>query len=123
MTYLEYKSFKKDLKDLLKRFRTLNEDLETAKQNALELFHIQGVDNGSVFPLQEFCSDNLKIFKLKKFACKALKGRGVKSGIRVIYAFHETKKTIEFIEIYFKADQDLESKDRIRDYLASIPTK
>ncbi len=52
-----------------------------------------------------------------------MKGRGVKSGIRVIYAFNETQQTIEFIEIYFKADQDLESKDRIRDYLDSIPTK
>ncbi len=82
-----------------------------------------GIDNGSVFPIQEFCSDTLKIFKLKKFTCKALKGRGVKSGIRVIYAFNETQQTIEFIEIYFKADQDLESKDRIRDYLDSIPTK
>jgi len=53
------------------------------------------------------------IFKAKKFACKALKGKGAQSGIRVIYAYHEGEDWVEFIEIYFKGDKASEDGERI----------
>ena len=34
------------------------------------------------------------VYKLKKFACRALKGRGAKSGIRVIYSWNEEIKEV-----------------------------
>ena len=123
MSQIKYKktsSFEKDLKKLLKKFRTLEDDIEVAKINAIELFHLKNIDNEAVFPIPDFCSDEIKIYKLKKFACKALKGRGIKSGIRVIYAFHIQNQTIEFIEIYFKGGSENEDKERIKKYLASI---
>ena len=49
----------------------------------------------------------------KKFACKALKGRGVQSGIRVIYAYFVKEDRVEFIEIYFKGDKASEDRHRI----------
>jgi hypothetical protein len=41
------------------------------------------------------------IYKAKKFACRALKGKGVQSGIRVIYAYFKDDDKIELVEIYF----------------------
>lgn len=112
--------FDKDLKRLLKKFRTLEADIEVAKKNAIELYHVEKIDNDAVEPIPNFCSEELKICKLKKFACKALKGRGVKSGIRITYAFYVKTKSIEFIEVYFKGEKEMEDKERIKKYLASL---
>ena len=109
--------FQKDIKRLLKKYRTLEEDLETAKRDAIELYHIRNITNQSIFPIQGFCSEEILICKIKKFACKSLKGRGSKSGIRVIYAFYCKDCRIEFIEIYFKGDKENEDCERIKNYL------
>lgn len=118
--YFETDPFKKDLKSLLKHFKTLVEDLEVAKKNAIELYHLRNIDNKSIFPIQGFCFDNLFVCKIKKFTCKAMKGKGCQSGIRVIYAFHKEKERVDFIEIYYKADQINENRERIKDYLKSV---
>ena len=115
--YRETDEFQKDFRRLAKRFRSLSDDLETAKQNAIELFHLRDIDNRSVFPIPDFCSEKVAICKLKKFACKSLKGRGVQSGIRIIYAFYKEKCIVECIEIYFKGDQAVEDKERIKRYM------
>lgn len=120
INYKSTSSFDKDLKKLLKRFRTLKDDIEVAKKNAIELYHIQKIDNDAVEPIPNFCTDELKICKLRKFACKALKGRGVKSGIRIIYAYSVSTNTVDFIEIYFKGDKENEDKVRIKEYLDGI---
>ncbi len=109
--------FQKDLKQLLKKFQTLEEDLETAKRNAIELYHLKGINNRSIFPIPDFCSDEILVCKIKKFACKSLKGRGVMSGIRVIYAYHVAASKVEFIEIYFKGKKENEDRGRIKEYL------
>ena len=115
--YNETNLFQKDLKHLLKKFPTLKDDIEIAKRNAIELYHINKIDNQSVFPIQGFCTSKIKVYKLKKFACKALKGRGSKSGIRIIYAFHLETSKVVFIQLYFKGEQLNEDKDRIKEYL------
>lgn len=120
ITYKSTSGFDKDLKRLLKKFRTLEDDIEVAKKNAIELFHSMNIDNNSVEPIPNFCSDELKVCKIKKFACKALKGRGVQSGIRVIYAYHTLTNTVDFIEMYFKGESENEDKERIKKYLADI---
>jgi len=109
--------FQKDLKRLLKKYQTLEEDLETVKRNAIELFHLKNLNNQSVFPIPNFCNEAIQVCKIKKFACKALKGRGAKSGIRVIYAYHVTVSKVEFIEIYFKGEKENEDHERIKEYL------
>ncbi len=120
ITYKNTSGFDKDLKRLLKKFRTLEDDIEVVKQNAIELFHLNKIDNNSIEPIQNFCSDNLKICKVKKFACKALKGRGVQSGIRIIYAYQVLNNKIDFIEIYFKGESENENKERIKEYIANM---
>jgi len=120
ITYKNTSGFDKDLKRLLKKFRTLDDDIEAVKKNAIELLHLKNIDNNSIKPIPNFCSDELMICKIKKFACKALKGRGVKSGIRIIYAYHLLTNTVYFIEMYFKGESENEDKERIKYYIANI---
>ena len=120
ITYKSTQEFEKDLKQLLKKLPTLREDIEIAKVFAIELFHLKNIDRRAIFPIPNFCTEELKICKLKKFACKALKGRGVKSGIRVVYAYYVQTSTVDLIEIYFKGETENEDKERIKQYLASI---
>lgn len=92
--------------------------METAKRNAIELYHLMKIDNQSVFPIPDYCTKEIQICKIKKFACKSLKGRGGQSGIRIIYAYHfSISPAVEFIEIYFKSDQRNENRERIKEYL------
>jgi mRNA-degrading endonuclease RelE of RelBE toxin-antitoxin system len=119
-TKIEYHhttEFKKDLKKLSKRFRSLPSDLETVKKNVIELYHIHKIDNHSNFPIPGFVTPQTTVYKIKKFACKSLKGKGSRSGIRVIYVYHSNTKNVDFIEIYYKQDQENETRERIIKHL------
>ena len=109
MTFDELTEFKKDLKNLLKKYRTLNDDLDVVKR-VLEFTPDER-------PPFSFRIDNLDletcIIKVKKIACKALKGRGVNSGLRLIYAHFPDEQKITFIELYHKNDKENEDKTRI----------
>lgn len=109
MTFDELTEFKKDLKSLLKKYRTLNDDLDVVRQVLST-----APDERPPF---SFRIDNLGIetcvIKVKKIACKALKGRGVNSGLRLIYAHFEKEEKIVFIELYSKNDKENEDKQRI----------
>lgn len=101
--------FQKDLKRLLKRYRTLNEDLEIVRKDLN--------DEPGESPPFSFRIDNLGIdtcvIKVKKIACKALKGKGVNSGLRLVYAYFQEKRKIVFIELYHKNDKESEDCQRI----------
>lgn len=111
MTFEKLIEFEKDLKNLLKKHRTLNDDLDVVKQvlttapEARPPFSFRIDDLGL-----ETC-----IIKVKKIACKALKGRGVNSGLRLIYAHFPDLQKIIFIELYHKNDKENEDKKRITD--------
>jgi hypothetical protein len=70
-------------------------------------------------PPFSFRIDNLRletcIIKVKKIACKSLKGRGVNSGLRLIYAYFPHEQKITFIELYHKNDKESEERQRILD--------
>lgn len=112
----QFDKFKKDLKKLLKKFPSLEEDLQSLINAQLFAYHKLNVDNGGIFPIPNLGIDHLKIYKVKKFACKSLKGKGVHSGIRVIYAYLPDEDRLEFIELYYKSDQENEDKERIKSY-------
>jgi hypothetical protein len=109
MTFDELAEFNKDLKKLLKKYRTLNEDLEVVKK-VLEVAPQER-------PPFSFRIDNLGletcVIKVKKIACKAVKGRGVNSGLRLVYAHFEAEQKITFVELYHKNDKENEDKQRI----------
>ena len=110
--------FEKDIKKLLKRFKTLKDDLEIFIKNELNLYHKLKIDNKGVFQVPGLKIEGPKIYKAKKFACRSLKGKGVQSGIRVIYAHFEEQDKIELIEIYYKGDKENEDIERILKYYA-----
>jgi mRNA-degrading endonuclease RelE of RelBE toxin-antitoxin system len=111
MKFEELTEFQKDLKSLLKKYRTLNDDLEVVKKvlvivpNERPPFSFRVDDLGI-----ETC-----VIKIKKIACKSLKGRGVNSGFRLIYAYFEEQQKIVFIELYHKKNKDNEDRKRIVD--------
>lgn len=109
MTFEELAEFKKDLKILLKKYRTLPDDLDVVKK-VLEVTPEEK-------PPFSFRIDNLGlvtcIIKVKRIACKALKGRGVNSGLILIYAHFEGEQKIILIELYHKNDKENEDKQRI----------
>ena len=109
--------FERDIRRLLKRFKTIEDDLEIFIEKQLFLYHKLKVDNKGIFQITGLPVGNLKVYKAKKFACKSLKGRGVQSGIRVIYAYDEEKDKLVLIEIYYKGDKANEDKERILEYL------
>ena len=105
--------FERDMKKLLKRFRSLEEDLDNFIKTELALFHKLRIDNKGVVPMAGLGIQGPRIYKARKFACRALKGKGAHSGIRVIYAHIEHNDKIELIEIYYKGDKKNEDRERI----------
>ena len=97
--------------------RTLEDDLRVFVEKELYLYHKLKIDNKGVFVLTDLPSETLKVYKAKKFTCRALKGKGVFSGIRVIYAYFLESDKIELIEIYYKGDKANEDTVRIKNYL------
>jgi mRNA-degrading endonuclease RelE of RelBE toxin-antitoxin system len=111
MLFESVNEFDKDLKKLLKKYRSLHSDLEDIKI----ILRVKP-DERNPF---SFRIDNLGIstcvIKVKKITCDSLKGRGVNSGLRLIYAYFEECKKIVFIELYHKNDKENEDKQRILD--------
>jgi hypothetical protein len=105
--------FERDLKRLLKRFGTLEEDLATLLAAQVALYHKLEVDNKGIFRIPGLPFSDPGLYKVKKFACKALKGRGANSGLRLIYAFFRKEDRVELVEIYFKGDKENEDRARI----------
>lgn len=108
MIFERLDEFKKDVKFLHKKYRSLYEDVETIEQ-------VLSVMPDERAPFS-FRIDNLGIetciIKVKKIACKALKGKGVNSGLRLIYAHFEEEERIVFIELYHKKDKENEDRKR-----------
>lgn len=121
MKYDETSAFVRDLKKLLKRFRSLSEDLGCAKRFAIEIFHANPpIDTGAIVEVAGLCTETVRICKIRKFPCRSLLGRGARSGIRVIYAYFPAEGRIDFIEIYFKGDKENEDRERLGEYLSSL---
>ena len=108
--------FQRDLKKLSKKYKTLPKDLEIFINNQLKLLHKLKIDNGGVVRVSDLGINYPEIYKARKFACKSLKGTGSRSGIRITYTYYPDQDKIEFVEIYYKGDQENEDKPRIIKY-------
>lgn len=105
----ELDEYRKDLKRLSMKYRTLQEDLEVVKK---VLFV-----NPKERPPFSFRINNLGletcVIKVEKIASKSFKGKGVNSGFRLIYAHFEREERVVLIELYHKSNKEIEDKDRI----------
>ena len=109
MTFEELDEFRKDLKKLLKKYRSLNDDLKTIKK----VLKVEPKER----PPFSFRIDGLGIetcvIKIKKMACMSLKGRGVNTGLRLIYTHFIEEQKIVFVELYHKNNKENEDQSRI----------
>ena len=112
MNFEELDEYGRDLKKLQKKFRTLEEDIAVVKK-VLEVeprerppfsYRIDGLGLSSC------------VIKVKKIACRALKGRGANSGFRLIYAHFEAEQRIVLVELYHKGEKENEDRERIMKY-------
>ena len=108
MSFDSIAEFDKDLKRLLKKYRSLKEDLETFKSVAVFI----DVDSNNKFSVL-YRNEHLMIIKAR-FFCKYLKGKT----LRIVYAKHATENKIVFIELFFKGDKEREDGGRIKNYLS-----
>lgn len=110
MEFSQLEAFDKDLKQLLKKYRTLDADLEDVKA----ILNVRPHER----PPFSFRIDGLGIetcvIKVKKIACRALKGRGINSGLRLVYALFEKEQKIVLVELYHKNEKEVEDRERIK---------
>ena len=109
MTFEELAEFKKDLKKLLKRYRSLNDDLQVVSK----VLTINPKERPPFsYKINELGIETC-VVKVKKVACRSLKGKGVNSGLRLVYAHFEQENRIVFVELYHKNDKENEDRDRL----------
>lgn len=113
MEFSSLPEFDKELRRLLKKYRTLEEDLEVLKKILSISSHPNPPQTVRVSGLG---IDEPIIVKVKTFACKAMKGKGSRSGIRIIYAYFAEAQQIEFVEIFYKGSRENEDRSRIYQY-------
>ena len=113
---LRLPEFERDMKRLLKRYKTLESDLEICIGNQLKLYHKLGKETGGTVRISDLDIEIPKIYKVLKFACRSLKGKGAKSGIRLIYGYYEREDKLVLIEIYYRGDKENEDRGRIVKY-------
>jgi len=107
MNFNELPKFTKERKRFAKKYKSLPNDLQEFR-NVVSAVPLGNSKHFNIVTQTE----SVKIIKAR-FFCRYLKG----SSLRVIYAYIEKKKEVEFIEVYFKGDKENEDRERIKQYL------
>ncbi len=110
MNFDESAEFRRELKVLKKKYKSLPRDLKQFRQVVSSI----PLGNGKHFHILTE-SNCLRVIKARLF-CRYLKG----SSLRVVYVYCEEKQTVEFLEIYFKGEQQMEDGERIKKYLKKM---
>lgn len=118
MIFESIPEFEKDLKHLQKKYKSLPEDLEVVQ---LILTHRPDEHVPFSFRIPDLKTENC-IIKVKKIACKSLKGKGVNSGLRLIYTCFPKHSKIVLIELYHKSEREKEDRERIKLFCNEVTT-
>lgn len=108
--------FEKDALSLKDKFETLGNDLKVFIETGLKLYHDLKVDNEGIRLIKNLNIKTGKVYEAVKFACRAIKGKGAQSGIKIVYAHFEQERRIELIEIYYQEEKDAVDQERIYKY-------
>jgi hypothetical protein len=99
--------FQKEFRRLAKKNKSLPEDL----REFCNVLSAVPLGTGKHFAVVAQAND---IYIVKaRFFCRCLKG----SSLRIVYAYFEMRKKIEFIELYSKDEKEAENAERIKEYL------
>ncbi len=107
MKFNEINEFTKNFKRLSKKYKSLPNDFLEFKKVVSE-FPCGNSKHFIILHSQE----KIKIVKAR-FFCRYLKG----ASLRIVYAYKESEKIIDFIEIYSKNEQINENRELIKAYL------
>jgi hypothetical protein len=116
--------FEGDLKHLKKRYRSLDEDLDTLVKALHVWLCVQGkagqsYDDGYVI-MSGYGANGCYLYKVRHMACAAIPGKGSRTGLRVVCAYWPASDTLEFIQLYVEADSSLEDQNRVRNYVKTV---
>lgn len=111
MKFSEIPEFSKEFRRLSKKYRSLTDDLNEFKK----IITYNPLGNGKHFNVITQQED-IVIIKARLF-CRYLKGS---SCLRIIYAHNKQKNLLEFIQIYFKGDQENADENRLKSYLEKL---
>lgn len=120
LTFDETPTFRRKFEKLgkKKKYNSLVGDLELAKRTTIRMLHTQNMrqDVPQITGFANSCG--IEFYKVRSFRCYALKDKGSRSGIRVIYAYHVNSAKVVFLEIYAhqKGGKDFDPRI-IKDYL------
>ena len=109
MKFEETPEFRKDLKRLNKKYRSLSADLQTFR----DIVAANPLGNPSHFRVIT-STDHCHIIKAR-VQCRYLRG----PVLRVVYTYAEAQRRVEFIELYFKGGKENKGRGRIQRYLAA----
>lgn len=106
--------FDADLHHLSKKYPSLSKDIDKLKTvlAATSPRLLPGTERISA--LGKSVSD--PVYKVRHFRCESLKGKGCRSGIRIIFSHDENTNRIQFIQVYCKNQTENEDRDRIKKY-------
>lgn len=122
MNFEQVDEFKKELKALKKRWRTLEADLERAKPAILSLYTpVEGVDLelyrsqffGSSMATIITSTDTVEVIKIRLDSDSP----GAKGKLRLIFVAAVSQKKVVFIELFSKNDKSREDAQRIKRYI------
>ncbi len=111
--------FDRDMKQLLKRFRTLEEDLTTFVKTAVVGYHVHRQQSIGIVRIERLGFEEPALYKARRFACKSLKGKGSNTGLRIIYAYFAEESRVVLTEIYYKGDKENEDRRRIQQHFGA----
>lgn len=114
MSYSFTSQCQNEYKKLIKKFRSLETDIERFCKFTLKLEEDSGFPstNKNYILLKE--QVGVSVYKAK-MPCATLRG----NKFRVIYARHDDSIEIIFIELYIKSESDREDKQRVDGYLSN----
>lgn len=117
MQFRQRPDFTKQLKRLKKKYRSLDADLERLEK--VLRVKPQG-DRGRHWNRLHASSDGKVTILKVRLSCAAMRGE---TRFRVVYAHNESSQEvvfIDFIELYFKGNQENENRDLIIEYIREI---
>ncbi|MFA7451043.1 MAG: hypothetical protein WCY79_05740 [Bacteroidales bacterium] len=105
----ELSEYRKDFKKLVKKYQTLHDDIAILKK----ILSIKPEERPPFSFQVAGTGVEAYVIIVKKIACKSLKGKGVNSGLRLVYAYCQEEHTIIFIELFHKNEKEHLDQDRI----------
>jgi mRNA-degrading endonuclease RelE of RelBE toxin-antitoxin system len=104
--FVELHEFSRDIKKIERNFSSIGKDLNVFKEALVSKLPDQLPGTVRISNLGR--DVKVPIYKVKHFRCRDLKGKGNRSGIRVIYAYNQDKDEVALIEIYYKGKKENE---------------